>query len=133
MKDDKERNYFSLRTIFWKCLFSMLKCVWTVHYKNWTFQWQKLYKNVIHCIIASNTLARFRIVMHCYTTSFSRNIILYETNNIFYSLRNQKWDKANSSSLKYIENKYEVTLYSFENFAYVSSYLRLKDFAWKRE
>ena len=26
MKDDKERNYFSLRTMFWKCLPPMLKC-----------------------------------------------------------------------------------------------------------
>ena len=26
MKDDKERNYFSLRTIFWKCFLPMLKC-----------------------------------------------------------------------------------------------------------
>ena len=27
MKDDKERNYFSLRTMFWKCLLPMLKYV----------------------------------------------------------------------------------------------------------
>ena len=26
MKDDKERNYFSLRIMFGKCLFPMLKC-----------------------------------------------------------------------------------------------------------
>ena len=25
MKDDKERNYFNLRTMFWKCLLPMLK------------------------------------------------------------------------------------------------------------
>ena len=122
MKDDKERNYFSLRTMFWKCLLPMLKCAWKVHFKNWTFQWQKVYKNVINWIVAANALARFRIVTHCYATSFSRKIILYETNNI-YSLGNQKWDKTNSWSLKYIESKYELRLDSFANFAYVSSYL----------
>ena len=133
MKDDKERNYFSLRTMFWKCLLPMLKCVWKVHHKKWTFQWQKVYKNAIHWIVASNALARFRIVTHCCATSFSRKIILCETNNIFYSLGNEKWGETNSWSLKYIENKYEVTRDSFANFAYVSSYLHLKDFAWKRD
>ena len=34
---------------------------------------------------------------------------------------------------KNIENRYEVTLDSFPSFAYVSSYLNLKDFAWKRD
>ena len=32
---------------------------------------------------------------------------------------------------KYIKNKGKVTLESFRNFAYVSSYLHLKSFAWK--
>ena len=136
MKDDKERNYFSLRTMFWKCLLPMLKCVWKVHHKNWTFQWQKVYKNVMHWIVASNALARFRIVTQYYATMFLRKpwrYLHHEANNIFYSLRNQKWDKTNSWSLKYIENKYEVKLDSFANFAYVCSYLHLKDFAWKRD
>ena len=92
MKDDKERNYFSLRTMFWKCLLPMLKCVRKMHHKNWTFQWQKVYKNVIHWTVASNALARIRIVTHFHTPSFSRKIILYET-NIFYSLRNKKCPK----------------------------------------
>ena len=133
MQDDKERNYFSLRIMFLKSLLPMVKCVGKVHHKNWTFQWPKAYKNIIHWILASNALARFRIVTHCYTNPFSRNIILYETNNTFHRLRNQKWDKTNIWSLKYIENKYEVMLDSFANFAYVSSYLHLKDFAWKRD
>ena len=132
MKDDKESNYFSLRTMFWKCLLPMLKCVWKVHHKNWTFQWQKVHKNAIHWTVASNTLALICIATHCCAPSFSRKIILYET-NIFYSLRNQKWDKTNSWSLKYIENKNDVSLASFANFAYVNSYLHLKDFAWKRD
>ena len=133
MKDDKKRNHFSLRTMIWKCLLPMLKCVWNVYHKNWTFQRQKVYKNVINWIVASNALARFRIVTHCYATSFLRKIILYETNNIFYSLGNQKLDRTNSWSLKYIENKYEVTLDSFANFADVSSCLHLEGFAWKRD
>ena len=133
MKDDKKRNFFSLRTMFWKRLLPILKCVSKAHHKNWTFQWQKVYKNVINWIVASNALARFGIVTHCYATSFLRKIILYETKNIFYSLRNQKWDKTNSWSLKYIENKYEVTLDSFANFADVSSCLHLEGFAWKRD
>ena len=79
MKDGKERNYFSLRTTFWKCHLPTLKCVWKVHHKNWTFQWQNVYKNVIHWIVASNALALSRIVTHCYATSFLRRVILYET------------------------------------------------------
>ena len=129
MKDDKERSYFNLRTMFWKCLLPMLKCIWKVHHKNWTFSWQKIYKNVVQWTVASNALAQFRIVTHCYATSFSRKIILYETNNILYSLGDQKWDETNSWSLKYIQNEYQVTLDSFVNFTYVSSYLHLKDFA----
>ena len=72
----------------------MLKCVWKVHHKYWTFSWQKVYKNVTHWIVATNALARSRIVTHCYATSFSRKIILCETNNIFYSRGNKKWDKT---------------------------------------
>ena len=46
--------------------------------------------------VATNALARFRIASHCYATSFSRKTILCETNNIFYSLGNQKVDKTNT-------------------------------------
>ena len=87
IKDDKERRYFSLKTMFWKCLLLLLKCVWKVHHKKWTFYWRKVYKNVIYWIVATNALARFRIVAHCYATSFSRKIILCQTNNIFYSIQ----------------------------------------------
>ena len=60
--------------------------------------------------VATNALARFRVFTHCYATSFSRKTILCETNNIFYNLGNQKWDKTNNWSWKYIKNKYKVTL-----------------------
>ena len=36
MKDHKERNSFIPRTIFWRCLLSIPKYIWEVHYKNWT-------------------------------------------------------------------------------------------------
>ena len=48
MKDCKEKNNFILRTTFCKCIVSMPKCIWKVHYKNRTLQLQKLYQNVIH-------------------------------------------------------------------------------------
>ena len=44
----------------------------------------------VHLIVATNAPARSRIVKHCYAASFSRKIILCETNNIFYGLGNQK-------------------------------------------
>ena len=33
MKDDKERNYFTPRIMFGKCLLPMLKCIWKVYHK----------------------------------------------------------------------------------------------------
>ena len=36
MKDCKEKNNFILRTTFCKCIVSMPKCIWKVHYKNQT-------------------------------------------------------------------------------------------------
>ena len=56
-----------------------------------------------------------------------------KTNNIFYSLENPIWDKTKQWFWKYIKNKGKVTLESFRNFAYVNSYLHLKNFAWKRD
>ena len=93
----------------------------------------KAIQKLIHWIVATNALARFRIVTQCYATSFLRKTILCETNNIFYSLGNQIWHKTNDIFWKYIKNKDEVTLDSFRNFAYVSSHLHLKSFAWKRD
>ena len=48
IKDYKERSNFIQRTSFWKYLVHMPKCVWKVHRKIWTLQWQKLYQNVLH-------------------------------------------------------------------------------------
>ena len=91
----------------------------------------KLYEKIMHQFVATNDLARFRIVTHSYAASFSLKVILCETNNIFYSLGNCICHKSNSIFWMYSKNNGEVTLDSFRNFAYVSSYLRLKCFAWK--
>ena len=70
---------------------------------------------------------------HSYTASFLQKLILCETNYIFYSQGNCIWHKMNDILWKYIKNKSEVTLDSFPDFAYVSSYLRLNIFTWKRD
>ena len=65
MKDYKKSNNFILRTNFWKLFVPMPKCLW--NHKIGTIQWQKLYQNVIHGIVATNVLARCRIIMHSNT------------------------------------------------------------------
>ena len=50
----------------------------------------KAIQKVINYTVAANALACFRIVTHCYAASFSRETILSETNNFFYSTGNQK-------------------------------------------
>ena len=106
MKDDKERNYFSRRTMFWKASFSF----WNAREKCTTnsglFNGKRFTKKALHWIVATNALARFHIVTHCYATSFSK-----------------KKSKVNMRS-----RKYEVTLNSFANFPYVSSFFPFKRF-----
>ena len=90
-------------------------------------------QNLVYHITAMIVLKRFRIVTHCWAASFSIKTSFCKTNNIFYSLENRIWDKTKQWFWKYIKNKDKVTLESFRNFAYVSSYLHLKSFAWKRD
>ena len=92
-----------------------------------------LCQNFIWHIVALAVLARFRIVTHRYAASFSWKLVLCKTNNIFHRLGNCIWQKMNNIFWKYIKKKGEVTLDTFRNFAYVSSYLRLKSSAWKRD
>ena len=87
----------------------------------------------LYHIVAMISLKRFRIVTHCYAASFFFKKLFCKINNIFYSLENRIWDKTKQWFWKYIKNKDKVTLESFRNFAYVSSYLHLKSFAWKRD
>ena len=93
----------------------------------------RLDKNFMSDIVDAIALERFRIVTHSNAASFSRKVILCETNNIFYSREYQVWHKDDNRFWKVIKNKGDVTQDSFRNFAYVSSYLRLKTFAWKRD
>ena len=53
-------------------------------------QWQKLYQQVIHQIVAANTLARCRIVRNGNATLLLIKTILCETNNILFSKNYQK-------------------------------------------
>ena len=90
-------------------------------------------KNFTCHIVDVIGLERFRIVTHSNAASFSRKVILCETNNIFYSREYQVWHKDDIRFWKSVKNKAEVTLDSFRNFAYVSSYLHLNDLTWKRD
>ena len=90
--------------------------------------WKSYNRNV-----GTYVLARFRIVTHGYAASFSRKVTLCETNNIFCSQEYQVWHKNDNRFWKYVKNNVQVTLDSFRNFAYVSSYLRLNSLSWKRD
>ena len=93
MKDDKERNYFSPRIMFWKCLFPMrLKSA----PQKVNFFMAKSIQKSYTLICSRKCPCTFRIVTHCCTASFSRKVILCETNNIFSSLGNQNLDETNS-------------------------------------
>ena len=132
MKNDKERSYFSLRTMFYKCLFSMPKCVWKVHHKNWSFQWQKytkkLYAKYSHK--CPRTFPHSYVLLRCLVPLEKPFYVKLTTFSTAYGAKNETKLIAD---LKSTSKKYEVTLESFPNFAYVSSYLHLKHFAWKRE
>ena len=106
---------------------------WTSCHKNLFSTLWHLEKNFMSDIVDVIALERFRIVTHSNAASFSRKVILCETNNIFYSREYQVWHKDDNRFWKVIKNKGDVTQDSFRNFAYVSSYLRLKTFAWKRD
>ena len=58
MKDYKKRSDSILRTTYWKFYVPMPKWVLQVLYKNWTFEWQKLYQKVTYNIVASNIFGR---------------------------------------------------------------------------
>ena len=53
-----------------------------------------LLKKLLYDIVAMIVLKRFRIVTHCCDASFSIKTPFCKTNNIFYSLENQIWDKT---------------------------------------
>ena len=106
---------------------------WSSCHKNLFSTLWRLDKNFMSDIVDVIALERFRIVTHSNATSFSRKVILCETNNIFYSQEYRVWHKDDNRFWKIFKNKGDVTGDSFRNFAYVSSYLHLKTFAWKRD
>ena len=105
---------------------------WSWNQKNLFLTPWYLCQNFMLHVVAAKSLERIGIVTHRYTAVFSWKVSLCETNNIFYSQGDCIWHKMNSIFWKYIKNKSEVTLNSFQNFAYINSYLGLKSFAWKQ-
>ena len=105
---------------------------WSSWYKNLFSTMPYLHLKFIRHMVAVVTLSCFRMVTHSYAASFSLKIILNEANNFFFSQEYQLLEKVNDRFWKYIKNKGEVTLDTFPNFAYVSSYLHLNTLTWKR-
>ena len=68
------------------------------------------------------------LVTHSKAASFFIKTILYEKTNILFSKIYWKLGKMNASFWKNIYNKGKVALDSFQNFAYVSNYMHLKEF-----
>ena len=81
---------FIVRTIFWKSLVSMLKCVWKVLHKNWTFNGKSYIKKLY-----TRLLLQMPLHVPAWTT-------LCETNNILFSKNYWKLDKVNVKSWKNI-------------------------------
>ena len=80
------------------------------HHKNLFSTIWHLDKNFTCHIVAVIALARFCIVTHSYAASFSRKVILCETNNIFCSREYWVWHKVKTIFWKFIKNKVEVML-----------------------
>ena len=90
-------------------------------------------RKLLYHIVPMIVLKHFCIVTHCCAASFSIKTLFCKTSHIFYSLKNQVSEKTKAWFWKNIKNKVKFTLESFRNFFYVSSYLHLKSFAWKRD
>ena len=56
---------------------------------------------------------------------------LCETSNIFYLVKYDFSQKTGDVIWKFIKNKGYLTVNTFPNYAYASSYFDLKSFAWK--
>ena len=89
-------------------------------------------KDFTYYIICAITLERFHVVTDSCTALFSGKTCFYET-NIFY-VKNWKDLRKNIICFrKCMQSKGNVSIETFQNFAYVSSYLQTKTFARKRE
>ena len=121
------------KNLLWALPRFQVTALWKGGHKFLFSAWQIFCQKLLCHLVAINCLQRFRIVTHCKAASFSWKFVLCETNNIFYSQEYQVWHKDDIRFWKVIENELEVTLDSFRNFAYVSSYWRLNDLTWKRD
>ena len=106
---------------------------WSSCQKNLFSTISYMHQNFIWHIAAVMALARFRIVTHSYTASFSIKFILCETNNIFDLVKHNFFHKNVNVSWKFTENEGYLTVNIFRNYVYVSSYCHSKTFAWKRD
>ena len=81
-------------------------------------------------IAATNGLASFPIVTHCYTIECLRGKPFYVKQATFstaWRTKNEAKPIADPTSIS------KVNMRSRRTVAYVSSYLHLKDFAWERD
>ena len=88
---------------------------WSWGHKNIIFTWWYLCQNVRCHFVALIETERFHIVTHCQAASFSRKLVLCQTNNIFYSQEYHVWHKDDNRFWKVIGNEGEATLDSFRN------------------
>ena len=95
---------------------------WSSCQKNLFSTISYLCEHFIWHIVPVMALARFRIVTHSYAASFSRKLILRETNNIFYLVRNNLLQKTVYIFWKIFKNEGYLTVNNFFNYAYFSSY-----------
>ena len=78
-------------------------------------------------------MKRFHIVGRSYTASLSIRTRFYETNNIFYFKNLSDLHKNVYDLWMYIQNESNVSLDTFRNFAFVSTYLQTKTVARKED
>ena len=83
-------------------------------------------------MIALIALSRFCIVTHIYPASLLQKVILCEKLTTLSTTTETTSDKMDDRFWKYNKNKGNLVLDNFRNFGYISSYLRLNIFAWKR-
>ena len=75
----------------------------------------------------------YEMFLHIYADSFSIKTCLYETDNVHYPENQTYFHKTISCFSKFNKNKGQINLDTSGYFAYFSSYLQTKTFAWKRD
>ena len=133
MKDNEERNYFSLKTCFenasFPCQNAFEKCTTKTNLSNGKSYTKKLYTKLqpqmpwhVSAYLRIVTPPRFRE---------KRFYVKLTTFSAAQETKNEIKPIADPKSASKINARSRWTL--FPNFTYVSSYLHLKDFTWKRD